>query len=481
MISKLSRWPHVLAIFTVLLCAIATLAADSESPPPISGPREMFTLFGFDDSYFAKLPDATPYGDHQTEAVLRGMIALRRFGRVDLARWRHPASDLPAWLATPLEHSGEIIELRGRVKRVTRIRPIPEVARRFELEVYYRCDVELAKPETEATVFALAIPRDWLGETEESRACDVRCGGAAVFLKRQAADVEHPAPLFIAQRLAWYPEQGSFASLGSLGFDAGLIDGVRDKVALSQSSDLEREAFYQMLDAVGRTQPGELHAVATTELRTAAQLWKTDLAAQRKTADAPPEKLAELQRQLDRAEDEAEDVAPLFNTPEEVRGRLVTLVGTARRAIEIRVDDADIRERFGLDHYFEIEMVTPDSRGNPIVFCVLELPPGMPTGDDLYEAIRATGFFLKTWSFRTAQSAEAEPGTVRKQLAPLLIGRDVMKLTTDAAPDEARGLTAAVVAAIVAAVFALAWWLHRDSGRKKPLPERIDIARDDAK
>ncbi|MDZ4779670.1 MAG: hypothetical protein SGJ19_05410 [Planctomycetia bacterium] len=462
-------------VFLAMLCTSAALAADTEPPPPISGSREMFSLYGFDDSYFAKLPDATPYGDDQTEAILRGLIAVRRFSRVDLARWRHPASELPAWLATPEEHSGEVVELRGRVKRVTRIRPIPEVARRFELDVYYRCDVELAKPETEATVFALAIPRDWLGENEDSRECDLRCGGATVFLKRQAADAAHPAPLFIAQRLAWFPEQGNFASLGSLGFDAGLIDGVRDKIALSQSSDLEREAFYQMLDAVSRTQPGELHAVATTELRTAAQLWKTDLAAQRKSADAAPEKLAELQRQLDRAADEAEDVAPLFNTPEESRGRLVTLVGTARRAIEIRVDDVDIRERFGLEHYYEIELVTPDSRGNPIAFCVLELPPGMPTGDDLYESIRATGFFLKTWSFRTAQSAEAEPGTVRKQLAPLLIGRDVMRLTNEAAPDESRGFTVAIVAAFVAGVFAVAWWLHRDAGRKKPLPDRIAI------
>ena len=150
-------------------------------------------------------------------------------------------------------------------------------------------------------------------------------------------------------------------------------------------------------------------------------------------------------------------------------------MGTARRAIEIRVDDVDIRERFGLEHYYEIELVTPDSRGNPIAFCVLELPPGMPTGDDLYESIRATGFFLKTWSFRTAQSAEAEPGTVRKQLAPLLIGRDVMRLTNEAAPDESRGFTVAIVAAFVAGVFAVAWWLHRDAGRKKPLPDRIAI------
>jgi len=453
----------------------ALRAADNDAPAPLTGPRELFTLYGFDDSYFAKLPDATPYGLDQTESLLRGLYALRRFTRVDLARWRHSPHDLPAWLDAPLEHAGEIIELRGRVKHVERIRPEPEVARRFELDAYYRCDVELTKPAGPATIFALSIPRDWLGAEGTSRDIDERCGGAVVFLKRQSADAKQPAPLLIAQRLAWYPERGNFASLGSLGFDAGLIDGVQDKVSLAKSSDLEREAFYQVLDAVNRTQPGELHAIAKTELRTAAETWRNDLSAERAKPKPDANHVAELERRLERAAGESEDVVPLFNTPELVRGRLFTLVGTARRAIEIRVDDADIRERFGLDHYYEIELITPDSRGNPIVCCVRELPQDMPTGDDIYESIRATGFFLKTWGFRTAQSAESEPGTLRKQLAPLLIGRDLQRLVFDHSASESRRVTIALVAGGVVALFAIGWWLNRDGGKSKPLPEKIEL------
>ncbi len=436
----------------------------------------MFSLYGFDDSYFAKLPDATLLSDDQTEPLLRGLYALRRFGREDLARWRHAPSDFSNWLSDAPDHAGEIIELRGRLKRVSRIRPIAEVARRFELQVYYRCELELASPQCAATVFSLAVPRDWLGEDEESRDTDLRCGCPAVFLKRQSANAEQPAPVFLAQRMAWYPEQGNFATLGGLGFDAGLIDGVRDKVALSQSSDLEREAFYQLLNAVGRTRPGELHAVATTEVRAAAELWRADLKAQRSKPEASPTPLAELERKLDRAEVEAEDVASLFNAPAETRGRLVTLLGTARRAIEIRVDDADIRARFGLDRYYEIELITPDSRGNPVVFCVRELPPGMPLGDEIYEPVRATGFFLKTWGFRTAQSTDAAPGTVRKQLAPLLIGNDLMWLKVAPEKEEHRELIVGTVVAIVAMVFGIGWWLHRDSRRRtKTLPDQIQL------
>lgn len=460
----------------LFLTAVPLHAAEDGAPTPISGPREMFSLYGFDDSYFAKLPDSTPLTDDQTEPILRGLYALRRFSREELTRWRHAPSELASWLAGEPSHAGEIIILRGRLKRATRIRPVDEVARRFEMPVYYRCELEIASPACTATVFALSVPRDWLSDAEESRESNERCGCAAVFLKRRSADASQPAPVFLAQRMAWYPEQGNFASLGSLGFDAGLIDGVEDKVALSQSSDLEREAFYQLLDAVGRTGPGELQAVATSELRLAAQLWRAELKRQRGQPDASPTAVAELERKLDRAQVDADDVAPLFNTPAESRGKLITLLGAARRAIEIRVEDADIRARFGLDHYFEIELITPDSRGNPVAFCLRELPPGMPLGEEIYEPVRVTGFFLKTWGFRTAQSTNAAPGTVRRQLAPLLIGRDLAWMPVATEKEENRGLIVGAVVAVLALVFGIAWWLNRDSRRRtKALPDQIQL------
>ncbi len=466
-----------LAAMTAMMPLLASPALAQESPAPIGGPRELLALYGFDDSYFAKLNDGTPLDDNQTEPILRGLFALRKFTRTELSQWRQPGNELPRWLADAPKHAGEVIALRGRLMRITRVRPDEQVARRFDLPHYYRCEVELTAPATTATIFALAIPRAWLSDDEDERELNERCGCLGVFLKRQSSDVEHPAPVFLTQRMAWYPEEGNFATLGNLGFDAGLVDGVRDKVSLAQSTDLEREAFYQLLDAMGRTAPGELHAVAMTELRTAKQLWETDLKSIDRDDPAAAPRGAELVRRLARAKDEAEDVTPLFNEPDQSRGRLVTLVGTARRAIEIRVDDPDVRARFGIDRYYEIELVTPDSRSNPIAVCVREMPPKMPLGENIYEPVRVTGFFLKTWGFRTAQSHEAAKGEVRKQLAPLLIGRDVQLLRAPAEPESSGSWLIAGVVSAVALVFAGAWWVGRGS-RKVALPERIEIPRD---
>ena len=132
-------------------------------------------------------------------------------------------------------------------------------------------------------------------------------------------------------------------------------------------------------------------------------------------------------------------VAPLFTQPQRQYGRLVSLRGTCRRAIRIPVDDPDVQKRFGIKHYYEMQVFTDDSQGNPVTFCVRELPAGMPQGEKIYVEIRVAGFFFKTWTYHIPLSAER-----RKQIlarvpaekhplidwekyerfpAPLLIGR----------------------------------------------------------
>ena len=65
-----------------------------------------------------------------------------------------------------------------------------------------------------------------------------------------------------------------------------------------------------------------------------------------------------------------------------------------------------------------------------VVFCVRHLPEGMTTGDEpnFGERVRVAGFFLKTWAYRVQRSPEGvvaeSGGAKRRQLAPLLIGRE---------------------------------------------------------
>jgi len=95
--------------------------------------------------------------------------------------------------------------------------------------------------------------------------------------------------------------------------------------------------------------------------------------------------------------------------------------------LRIPVTDPDIRQRFGIDHYYNIYLFTEDSQSNPVVFCVRELPPGMPTGDapQYAEYVEVAGFFFKTWAYRVPSIAlgpDSPEGGRRMQLAPLLIG-----------------------------------------------------------
>lgn len=169
--------------------------------------------------------------------------------------------------------------------------------------------------------------------------------------------------------------------------DVGLLDDLADRRPLRRE---ERECFYQALAAAAGAEKGQLRKEA-----------------------------------VDR-----DSVEPLFNDPAQQRGKLVMLSGTARRVLRVRVEDPDIRRRFGIDHYYEIYLYTDDSQGNPLVFCVTRLPNGMPTGTgpDYTEPVSVAGFFLKSWAYPSGRRAEPDQGDRPPplQLAPLLVGREAV-------------------------------------------------------
>ena len=151
------------------------------------------------------------------------------------------------------------------------------------------------------------------------------------------------------------------------------------------------------------------------------------------------ELLAEAPKKLKRKDADEFSVEPLFNDAAKQRGRLVVLAGYTRRVVKVRVEDPDIVTRFGIKHYYELEMFTPDSQQNPITFCVRELPRGMSTreGEQATENIRVAGFFFKTWAYRvpaTADDSQPSGGGRRRHLAPLLIGRDLVWYPAEETP-----------------------------------------------
>ncbi|MHC4400134.1 MAG: hypothetical protein ACYTG0_10685 [Planctomycetota bacterium] len=469
-----------MASCTVALACRGVLAGpDSEAATTIDGPRDLFDLRGIDQSHFDQLTDHEAWQEGENEVLLKIMYRLYRdFPMANVESWSRGAPD-PAGLAeAPDRFRGEIFRLAGRLTRVEVVRPAAEVARKFELNEYYRCRFLLGSGEP-AEVFARQIPNAW----KRGRPIDHRAGAYAVFVKEAGNASEEPLPVFAASRVEWYPP----TMLGDLGMDAGLFDALRAKSPIEQGffpmvyvvltqgwascsagapvwgvfstffglvaqcctgetepshlglTDLRlthrgRECFYQLMAAAGRSKPGEL-------------------------IEAASEKLA-------RAGEKRFSVVPLFNEPLTQLGRLVVLSGTARQIIPVRVADKDVLSRFGIDRYYQVLLFTADSQDNPIVFLLRELPEGMPIGGggEFAEPVTAAGFFFNKWAYQSRQP--------KWQLAPLLIGRDLERRRPE---ESARNPLIGTVAGGLFVLGLLGVWLAiwRYTRRDKELREKM--------
>jgi hypothetical protein len=385
-----------------LAVAMASPAEESDRP---QNPREMFRALDIDDSYFGRFVDGQAMDASENEAVWRIISRLRTFPLVDVERWALDANDLDEVVRRPELKRGEIFRLRGRVIQVEPVKLSGDAVQRYEFSQYYRCRLELDAPSQTVDVYTENVPAVW-----QNGASPAASGSAlGVFLKFGAKADAGETPIFVAPRVAWYPDN----ILGELGMDFGLLDSSQALKPFNPKSPVDREAFYQMLDAVGRAEPGQLLRLAEEELPKTSQRWRT----------------------TDRQGQEQFSVVPLFNEPATQHGRLVELFGTARRVDEIHLDptlDADVIARFGFDHYYEVYLFTDESQNNPLTFCLRELPKGMPVGKlpHYAETVRIAGFFFKTWNYGVVKLADPRltPGDPKthRQLSPMLIGRSLV-------------------------------------------------------
>jgi hypothetical protein len=247
------------------------------------------------------------------------------------------------------------------------------------------------------------VPRAW------KRSEPIREDASAVAIVARPSSSTSGAVL-IAQRIAWHPD----TQLGRLGMDVGLLDTVSDHRGLDAN---ERECFYELLRCASRASLSELAA----------------------------------------ATGQPDSVVPLFNEPKSQRGRVVLLEGVARRAVRIVIPDEKVRARTGLEHYWEVDIFTPDSQHNPVVLCVARLPAEFPAGEEIREGVRVAGFFLKSWAFSTGRGPTAEGRS--KQLAPLIVAPEIAWLKPER-EDRGESFSIAWAGALAAGlvVFALVVW-----------------------
>lgn len=416
------------------MAALSALAQEpvqapaAAAPPRVENARDLLALLGLDAPALAGLADRQPVQPDELDLVLRTVLAVRRFSLADLEQFSLAEVPWSRLAESPREERGQAMRLAGRVVRADRLLLTEQQAEQFELSAVYRCELELGESAQPAVVFAERVPEAWkLGEP-----LDERVTARGIFLKTSADDPQRPTPVFVARRVGWHPR----TVLGELGYDVGLLDGVRNQTALGLD---DSEAFFAMLHAVGQVSGSEL-------LRKARH-------------DEPAQSLFPTSRpEGNRIRQEPPKVA---------RGELIALVGTVIRCIEIKVESADLRTVYGLDHYYELELVNIDSQGNPITFCVRELPSGMPQGHRLSTDVRIAGFFFKTWTYRQKddpRAAEPTPeGKLKFRIAPLLIGRGPVLLE----PLESTNIwfhvaVGGLLVGLAAVAWVGVWWFNRE-------------------
>jgi hypothetical protein len=418
-------------------------------PAPFSGPREMLDAYDIDESHLRFFRDGEPLGVEEDEILAKILFRMPRFDPADVGRWRKKNVPWSRVIAAPGDYRAEFFHLAGRVERIELVQLIPELEQRFDYPGYYRVHFRLDEEPYPVLLCARAIPAAW----KPGRTLDQRASCDGLFLKVGDSSGEHPRLVFAATRVAWHPDRtdddlkvpADRVYLGELGMDMGLFDQLEDRGGMGTS---DREAFYQLLAAVGRADAGEIR--------------------RRAPKNTP--------------------LGTLLNDYRSRHGLLHTITGTARRAVRVRVDPPDIRERFQIDHFYEIHLfVDQPVRGPspvpgekdvvfntyPVTFVCRRLPPGMPEGDNIAEQVRVSGFFYKMWAYRSQFMAmhqppdSAGPGSDRSrpdllQVSPMLVGVEPEWIGTSEpyVPPWVAPLLAGLLAATLVGVW---YWLWRSS------------------
>jgi hypothetical protein len=183
--------------------------------------------------------------------------------------------------------------------------------------------------------------------------------------------------------------------------------------------------------------------------------------------------LLEVLREADPQQLEAASLGPIafvqiFQQPEYYRGKLVTIEGKVHRAHRLFAFPNDQ----GIEGYWQLWIEPVGGPAEPVVVYALELPEGFPTGMDVQEPVRVTGFFYKRWAYGAADGIRT---------APLLLVRTVQWQQVDptARPMFDTQLSIVVMVSIVGGLGLLAVysWLNRAAPevRREPVasPENL--------
>ncbi|MDH3718460.1 MAG: hypothetical protein OES79_10115 [Planctomycetota bacterium] len=393
-----------------------------------------------------------------SEVLVRLLYRFDRINSVNIQHWAQAQDNLDGLVKQPQDHALQAFNIQGRVLMVQKKEVAAAYADRFEMQHFYRCDALVGTPEVPAVIYALRVPPSW----EFGAALDETISFNGLFIRRGAGPVEVAPLVFMTRRVAWHAN----TTLGDLGMDVGLLDGLLQNRPLQAK---EQECFFRLLATVKVAGAAELlrrayndvvfHARELVKEKQALQQRQQELTGslgqgttteQAKVAaeiEALDRQQRLLQLRIDHAKKyRAHEFFPLLRQPQDHVGELKMYRGAAHRIVPVLIHNREMIKRFGIRKYYQIDMmvklegklkvlkgqpkeaavgaeaeeVDRVTWSHPATVCVLELPEGLPTGDNVNEDLRVAGFFLKHWAYESEQLVDGQP---KWRYAPLFIGR----------------------------------------------------------
>ncbi len=410
---------------------------------PFQTPRELLRLLDIGPSELDSFVDGQPISASDEEAFMKVLFRMPQIGLDDIARWsQHPV----AWKSLqtdPGPQRGEFFLFKGRVHTILKKSVRSKLAALFSFGNYYEVHIKTDST-TEVIAYTRTIPQAWHGRQH----LDQRCRVSGMFLKLGTAVDGQPRFMFATRRIGWLPDRPSAelgigpsqVLLGNLGMDVGLFDAVRARDGKPINAG-ERACFYALLRAAGRASADDL------------------------ARHANPMQLATV-----------------LQPPAQLHGEVLRLRGSVRRITRVVVNEHDIQQRYGIDHYYQLDVLVPlgdaeiqitgGAKGKsgpvyrtnfPFTCCALAIPDAWRALVGKEEAnVPAVldGFFFKLWAYSNPYVASFDPR--QRQLSPMLMLHEPIPARLAGTRNRSLDLAMGVgFIAVLAGIWGIIWWLGR--------------------
>jgi hypothetical protein len=330
------------------------------------------------------------------------------------------------------------------------------------IKYFYRCQclaTDASGQPRRCIVLARTLPRALRDQT----AVDEPIRFSGLLYCRTAQDVkdegpsDQPLAVFITDRLSWFPKQTKVASdsevaLARRGIDVGQLDRVRASNGRPLGRS-DREAFYQLLTSSDKQSP----------------------------RDEQPASIA---------------LKSIISKSSEHIGARVTVLAHCRECTRVEIQDPDIQQRYGVDHYFQLILfpnfeqkivLTEKQNGEstkvtvdryPVTVCCARLPDSLNPEDVRKSLVSIDGTFFRIWKF---QSELNRRSNVTGTISPLIIADQPLLKEP---PFWLNDLVTWVLWLGAAMIISLYFYYRFFAGRSGPktesilatLPEKIDIS-----